>query len=93
MLVSKTLYDLFVSFTARKIKVDDLIKLMNMKLFEVSTSQAKGQDVGNDDRNNVEKDVSEKMWKLVMMKKSMNMSPLVTSSNDVVFTDVFLVFD
>lgn len=63
-----------------------------MKLFEVSTSQAKGKYVGNDDRKNVEKDVSEKMWKLVMMKRSMNQSPLVTSSNDVVFTEVFLGF-
>lgn len=64
-----------------------------MKLFEVSTSQAKGQDVGNDDRKNMEKDISENLWKLVMMKRSMNQSPLVTSSNDVVFTEVFLVFD
>lgn len=31
-----------------------------------------------------------KMWKLVMMKRSANQSPLVTQSNDVVFSEVFL---
>lgn len=48
VLVSKTLQDLIVSSTSRKIKLDDLISLMNPKVFE-----------GHAARKDIDKDASE----------------------------------
>lgn len=54
-----SLQDLVVSFTASKNKFDDLIRLMNPKVFEASTSQAGEQEARKDVNNDVEKDASE----------------------------------
>lgn len=57
MLVSMILQDFVISSTFRKRKCDDLIKLMNSKMFEVYTSQDKGHDAWKDarkDTDNVE---------------------------------------
>lgn len=48
MLVSKTLQEIIVVFVMRKSKVDDLIKMMNPKVYEAFTYQYVDQDADKD---------------------------------------------
>lgn len=59
MQVSKSLHEVIFTSTARKNKVDDLIKIMSPKGAETSTSHFDGLDEGNNAKSIEEKDDNE----------------------------------
>lgn len=77
MHVSKTPYDLIISSINRKSKIDDLIRLMNPKVFESFTSQ---RMLGRILIRMQVKIIYKSVMK-VMKKRSMNKSHLGTLSN------------